>query len=179
MTTTKEFIDYVNNTKFHSMKELEDSKEFESSDAPLLVDKQINGIDNYLRHITKVYHCEDGFVGVTGVELLYSDLEEYIEDFDVLCKAEEYTPILCTKYVPKKYIDEVSFNSTQPTQKQLDYINIISGDLGIEFKGKTKEDARQWLSENVPKHKEYKKNLYENAGVGKYLDMLGPYADQV
>ena len=156
------------------MKELEDSKEFEFVDAPLLVDKQINGIDNHLRYITKVYRCEDGFVGVTGVELLYSDLEEYIEDFDVLCKAEEYAPIICTKYVPKKNIDDVSFNNTQPTQKQLDYINTISGDLGIEFTGKTKEDARQWLSENIPKHKEYKKNLYEDVGVGC---LIWPYPD--
>lgn len=73
----------------------------------------------------------------------------------------------------RKYIE-----FAQPTQKQLDYINTISRDLGIVFNGKTKEDAKRWLSENVPKHKEYKKNLHENVGLGKYLDMLGPYAGQ-
>ena len=67
----------------------------------------------------------------------------------------------------------------KPTEKQLKYIKVISENLGINFTGTTKEDARQWLSENIPKHKEYLKNLYEDAGVSKYMDMLGPYADQV
>lgn len=37
-----------------------------------------------------------------------------------------------------------------PTQKQLAYIWTISCELGFEFTGKTKEDARQWLSKYVP-----------------------------
>ena len=119
MTTTKEFIDYVNNTKFYSIKELECSKEFEPADAPLLVDKQINGIDKYLRHITKVYHCADGFVGVTGVELLYSDLEEYIEDFDVLCKPKQEG---CMSY-GIKYISEMLHFHGNSTYRMLSPIN--------------------------------------------------------
>jgi hypothetical protein len=42
-----------------------------------------------------------------------------------------------------------------PTQKQLAYIKDISDELGYEFTGTTKEDARQWLSKYVPKYKSY------------------------
>lgn len=42
-----------------------------------------------------------------------------------------------------------------PTVKQLLYIESITNDLGVEFNGKTKEDATLWLSTYIPKHKEY------------------------
>lgn len=153
----KEFIAFVNReNKFYSLKKLEDSEVFNYIGAPMLVEKQVNKIDHYLWYITKVYHCVDGFVGVTGVDVIYSDMDA--DDFGEICYAEEYSPIPSTKYVPKSSVKSVSLNSQPPTQKQLDYIQSITDELGIEFRGKTKEEARQWLSINVPKYKEYLKD---------------------
>ena len=42
-----------------------------------------------------------------------------------------------------------------PTRKQMRYIQSIANELGIEFTGTTKQEAIEWLSENIPKHKEY------------------------
>ena len=42
-----------------------------------------------------------------------------------------------------------------PTEKQLAYIKSISDELGYKFTGKTKEDAREWLSKYVPEYKNY------------------------
>lgn len=65
-----------------------------------------------------------------------------------------------------------------PTQNQLDYIKSITNELGIEFNGKTKEDARQWLSKNVPKYKEYlnELNLMHEANMQEIYDN---YGDQI
>lgn len=151
---SREFIEYINNNKFYSIKDLEDSEAFKYEDSPVLVDKEIGILGQYLWLKTKVYRCFDGcFVGVTGVDVIYSDMN--VKDFNELCCAEEYTPIPTVKYVPKSSINAVSFKFLAPTQKQLDYIQTITNELGIEFKGKTKEEARQWLSINVPKYKEY------------------------
>lgn len=49
----------------------------------------------------------------------------------------------------------------QPTEKQLKYIKVISENLGINFTGTTKEDARQWLSVNVPKHNRYIQSMQD------------------
>lgn len=110
--TKQEFIDYINKeNKFYSLKKLEDSEVFNYIGAPMLVEKQVNKIDYYLWYITKVYHCVDGFVGVTGVDVIYSDMDA--DDFCETCHAEEYSPIPSTKYVPKSSIESVSFNSQQ------------------------------------------------------------------
>lgn len=151
--TIKELIDYVNKeNKFYSLKEFENSEVFTYVSAPMLVEKQINNIDNYLYYITKIYKCEDGFVGVTGVDVIYSDMNA--EDFGEVCNAEEYSQIPSTKYIPKSSIESVSFASNKPTQKQIDYITSIEEELGVIFKGKTKQEAREWLSKYAP--------IYEN-----------------
>ncbi len=175
--TKQEFINYINKeNKFYSLKKLEDSEVFNYIGAPMLVEKQVNKIDHYLWYITKVYHCVDGFVGVTGVDVIYSDMDA--DDFCETCHAEEYSPIPSTKYVPKSSIESVLFNSQQPTQKQLDYIQAITDALGIEFNGNTKEDARQWLSKNVPKYKESlnELNLMHEANMQEIYDN---YGDQI
>ena len=45
----------------------------------------------------------------------------------------------------------------KPTQKQLDFIELIEsylGYYGVEFNGTTKEDARKFISENIEMFKD-------------------------
>jgi hypothetical protein len=46
-----------------------------------------------------VYKCEDGVVGVSEVVQLFREEMDY-EDCFYKCTAEEYKPVLATKYVP-------------------------------------------------------------------------------
>lgn len=50
---------------------------------------------------TNVYKCEDGYVGVTGVNQIYSDYMS-AADCEEPCCACEYQPIQTVTYVPKK-----------------------------------------------------------------------------
>ena len=107
--------------------------------------KELRELKEYSQYIEKPFieclkEAINDYVGVTGVDVIYSDMDA--DDFCETCYAEEYSPIPSTKYVPKSLIESVSFNSQQPTQKQLDYIQTITDELGIEFNGKTKEEAR-------------------------------------
>jgi hypothetical protein len=55
-----------------------------------------------------------------------------------------------------------------PMQKQLAYIYTISCELGREFTGTTKEEARQWLSKYVPIYQRrlfLKRPLYDDCGI--------------
>ena len=175
---SKEFIEYINSHKIYSFKELEDTEAFKYTDSPVLVYRQINNVEyNFILYITKVYSCCDGsFVGVKGIEVPYDDMDA--KDFNEICYAEEYAPIPIVKYVPISSINDLSFKSLAPTQKQLDYIKSITDDLGIEFTGKTKEEARQWLSINVPKYKEYLRDrqLEHDAVMQEIYDN---YGDQI
>lgn len=49
---------------------------------------------------TNVYECEDGFVGVFGVCVIYGDSSP--EDIDCICSACEYEPKQITTYVRKQ-----------------------------------------------------------------------------
>lgn len=151
--TIQELSDYINKeNKFYSLTEFENSEVFSYINAPTLIEKQINNIDNYLYYITKIYKCEDGFIGVTGIDVIYNDMNA--EDFNEICHAEEYTPVPSTKYIPKSEINTTSIKNNIPTQKQMDYIRDIEEYLGITFIGKTKQEAQQWLSKYAP--------IYEN-----------------
>lgn len=46
---------------------------------------------------TDVYQCEDGFVGVTGLGTMFSDMM-CPSDCDVHCSAEEYEPVQVVTY---------------------------------------------------------------------------------
>lgn len=50
---------------------------------------------------TEVYKCDDGFVGVTGLGTLYSEMM-LPSDCDVHCFAEEYTEVVTTTYKRKE-----------------------------------------------------------------------------
>lgn len=51
------------------------------------------------------------------------------------------------------------------TEKQRSVINMIENNLQIEFKGTTKEDARDFISKNIEKSKQatqrYRRNMLE------------------
>lgn len=42
-----------------------------------------------------------------------------------------------------------------PTEKQMTYIKAISAEIGVEFTGSTKDEAREWLTKYVPEYKHY------------------------
>lgn len=42
-----------------------------------------------------------------------------------------------------------------PTEKQMTYIKAITAEIGVEFRGTTKAEAREWLAEHVPEYKNY------------------------
>ena len=46
---------------------------------------------------TDVYQCEDGFVGVTGLGTMFSEMM-IPSDCDVHCSAEEYEPVQVVTY---------------------------------------------------------------------------------
>lgn len=54
---------------------------------------------------TNVYKCEDGFVGVTGVSNLYSEMMSW-DDCDFKCEAEEYFPVQSIQYVPASKLNK-------------------------------------------------------------------------
>lgn len=47
-----------------------------------------------------VYACEDGYVGIRGVNDLYSDSMDY-SDCDCCCAASEYEEVITITYKPK------------------------------------------------------------------------------
>lgn len=53
---------------------------------------------------TDVYQCEDGFVGVTGLGTMFSDMM-LPSDCDVHCFAEEYEPVQVVAYRRKSASD--------------------------------------------------------------------------
>lgn len=51
----------------------------------------------YYEISTDVYQCEDGFVGVTGLGRMFSEMM-LPSDCDVHCSAEEYEPVQVVTY---------------------------------------------------------------------------------
>lgn len=49
---------------------------------------------------TDIYEVDDGYIGVSGVSELKSEIADY-SDIDELCFAEEYKAIQTITYVPK------------------------------------------------------------------------------
>ena len=95
----KEVIDLINN---------EDELYHNSDAEELLNEHNIEQIAyglNVDRHrwyeiITDIYKCEDGYVGITGVGKIYSEMMSS-SDCDVHCYAEEYEPIQTITYKRK------------------------------------------------------------------------------
>lgn len=95
----QELIDKVNSaTNCYSIHDAEDFIEGEINE----VAKNFN-IDEYrwFTISTSVYKLEDGYVGITGISSLRSELMTY-SDCDFPCIAEEYEEFTTTSYRLKK-----------------------------------------------------------------------------
>lgn len=95
----QELIDKVNSaTNCYSIYDAEDFIEGEINE----VAKNFN-IDEYrwFTISTSVYKLEDGYVGITGISSLRSELMTY-SDCDFPCIAEEYEEFTTTSYRLKK-----------------------------------------------------------------------------
>lgn len=94
----QEFIEAVNNGKFHSLWEVGD----EIENCPKIV---ASGLDfdehRWYSITTDVYECEDGFVGVRGCSQLKSEMMDWY-DAGEETYAEEYEPVQVTTYRPKQ-----------------------------------------------------------------------------
>lgn len=90
-----EVLEKVSTNEYWSLYEFEEEFNLE------VIDTCVKPIDyhRWYEVSTNVYKCEDGFVGVSGVSQLYSEMSSY-EDFFHKCTAEEYKQILAPKYVP-------------------------------------------------------------------------------
>ena len=97
----KELIDLINNGCFYSLYDAEDiiPKEVQCVAKGLEVDRH-----RWYSTCTNVYACEDGYVGVQGVNDLYSEAMVY-SDCDCPCKASEYVEVRTVTYKPKSVKD--------------------------------------------------------------------------
>lgn len=91
----QELIDIINNGEFYALWEI-------SVRNCKIVAKEINIVSHdWWSYATNVYKCEDGFVGVSGVNWI--DFENHFKttrDIDVRCKATEYEAKLDIVYYP-------------------------------------------------------------------------------
>ena len=94
----KELIDLVNNDCLYSICEAEYimPQEVQCVATDLEPDKH-----RWYSTCVNVYACEDGYVGVWGVNQLYSEMMCF-SDCDCPCEAEEYEEVTTITYKPKK-----------------------------------------------------------------------------
>lgn len=92
-----EVIDMCNSHDYWSFWEFEEDCDAEAVVRDLNLDRA-----RWYEISTNVYKCEDGFVGVTGVSNLYSEMMSW-SDCDCKCVAEEYKQVPTVTYVPINY----------------------------------------------------------------------------
>lgn len=96
----KELIDLINNNEdcLYSIFDAEDiiQKEVKCVASELELDRH-----RWYSICVNVYACEDGYVGIRGVNQLYSDTMIF-SDCDVICEAEEYEEVTTITYKAKK-----------------------------------------------------------------------------
>lgn len=95
---TQEIIDLINNKPLYSLR---DAKDIIGKKAKQVA-HQTNNVGNCKPYSTAedIYKCDDGLVGVWGIDQLFSK-EETLEDMDVVCQASEYIKEVTVKYWPK------------------------------------------------------------------------------
>lgn len=93
-----ELIDLINNGCFYSLYDAEDiiPKEVKCIATDLEIDRH-----RWYSTCVNVYACEDGYVGIYGVNHLYSEMMDY-SDCDCHCEASEYEEVTTITYKPKK-----------------------------------------------------------------------------
>lgn len=96
----KDLIDLINNNEkcLYSIFDAEDiiPKEVKCIERELELDKH-----RWYSICVNVYACEDGYVGIRGVNQLYSEMMVF-SDCDVICEAKEYEEVTTITYKPKK-----------------------------------------------------------------------------
>ena len=97
----KEFIDFVNENEFWCLNDLDNSDLEEIKDV-IMVDEGLF-LDKHRWYSTAVdvYKLEDGFVGVWGVNDVYSEWS-YVEDLNIKCGASEMIEVPTVTYKWKK-----------------------------------------------------------------------------
>lgn len=95
---TKELIDLINNGCLYDLYDAEDiiPKEVKCVAKDLEIDKH-----RWYSTCVNVYACEDGYVGIRGVNDLYSEAIVY-SDCNCCCEASEYKALATITYKPKK-----------------------------------------------------------------------------
>lgn len=108
----KELIDLINNGWFYSLCDAEDiiPKEVQCVATDLEIDRH-----RWYSTCVDVYACEDGYVGICGVNHLYSEMMDY-SDCDCHCEASEYEEVTTITYEPKKHSSNNNCNM-QKNQK--------------------------------------------------------------
>lgn len=93
----KELIDLINNDCLYNIYDVEDiiPKDVQCVAKDLEIDKH-----RWYSTCVNVYACEDGYVGIRGVNDLYSDMMVY-SDCDCRCEASEYEALATITYKPK------------------------------------------------------------------------------
>ena len=93
----KELIDLINNDYLYSIYDAEDiiPKDVQCVAKGLEIDKH-----RWYSTCVNVYACEDGYVGIRGVNDLYSDSMDY-SDCNLYCAASEYKAVATITYKPK------------------------------------------------------------------------------
>ena len=94
---TKELIDLINNGCLYDLYDAEDiiPREVQCVAKDLEIDKH-----RWYSTCVNVYACEDGYVGIRGVNDLYSDSMDY-SDCDCCCTTLEYEEVTTITYKPK------------------------------------------------------------------------------
>lgn len=94
----KELIDLINSECLYSLSEAEDiiPKEVQCVATNLYIDRH-----SWYGTCVNVYACEDGYVGICGVNQLYSVTMTF-SDCDCLCEATEYEEVHTITYKPKE-----------------------------------------------------------------------------
>lgn len=100
------------------------------------------------RYKCRCYECKHHGKYVPNGEVEFWEFNPFSESSDIKC------PFYLTK---AQMIIQSNKNSVPPTPKQLAFIKEISDEIGDEFTGTTKEEARQWITKNI---QEYKNECY-------------------
>lgn len=96
-------IEKCNSEKLWSLWEFEE----EFPDLKLVASDLNVERDRWFEISTNVYECEDGFVGVSGISQVYSEIMSY-SDCECPCSACEYEAIPSITYQPKKSTEKMN-----------------------------------------------------------------------
>ena len=93
----KELIDLINNGRFPS---LYDAEGIIPEEVQCVAEGLEKGRHRWYSTCVDVYICEDGYVGIRGVDDLYSEAMVY-SDCNFCCEASEYKAVATIIYKPK------------------------------------------------------------------------------